>query len=76
MLTKDTLFKPSKSESRADETTRTARGIIEAEAAARTEKLRRLRGIRLEQAEAEKAAAVAKTPAKRTRKKPEAQPRA
>jgi len=47
-LTKDTLFKPTRAESKQAATDSTARSILEAEAAARQKKTDRLRAMRLE----------------------------
>ena len=49
-LTKDTLFKPapSRAETKADITDRTARAILDDEAAKRREKTAKLRAARLE----------------------------
>ncbi|SHI44155.1 hypothetical protein SAMN05444417_0798 [Wenxinia saemankumensis] len=73
MLTKDTLFKPSPQESRAGETDRIARGLIEDETNLRLAKQHRLRAARLEQ-EAAIAATVQDDPpgkaARRKRTKP------
>lgn len=54
-LTKDTLFKPTKAESKQAMTDTAARSILEAEAAERQKKTDRLRKMRLEvEAAAEK----------------------
>ena len=53
MLTKETLFRPSKKESQADETTAAAKGIIAQEKAAQDAKTERLRAARLAKAEAQ-----------------------
>jgi hypothetical protein len=45
--TKENLFKPSRTETKADKTDNAARAIIEAEAAKRREKFERLRTKRL-----------------------------
>lgn len=47
-LTKDTLFKPTRAESKQATTDSAARSILEAEAAARQKKTERLRAMRLE----------------------------
>jgi hypothetical protein len=46
-VTKENLFKPSRTETKADKTDSAARTIIEAEAAKRREKSERLRAKRL-----------------------------
>ena len=70
MVTKHTLFKPSKAETKADSTTQIAKGIIESEKIARDAKTNRLRAARLERKAAEDAApAPAKPAAKKSRKK-------
>lgn len=54
-LTKDTLFKPTRAESKHATTDSAARTILETEAAARQKKTERLRAMRLEvEAAAEK----------------------
>jgi hypothetical protein len=55
LLTRHTLFKPSKAETKAESTTTVAMGIIEAETAARQAKTERLKAARLEREAAEKA---------------------
>ncbi len=74
MLTKNTLFRPSKSESKADSTTKIAMELIEAENAERDAKTARLRAARVaREASAEKGQAAATK--KKTRKKAPAEPR-
>jgi hypothetical protein len=46
-VTRENLFKPSRTETKADKTDNAARAIIEAEAAKRREKSARLRAKRL-----------------------------
>ena len=55
LVNKDTLFRPSKSESKADSVNKIARGMIDADASARQNKTQRLRAARLERDESEKA---------------------
>ncbi len=64
MVTKDTLFRPTKSETKADSTTRIARGIIDAQATARQAKTARLHAARAER-DASEAARKAANPPKR-----------
>ena len=67
-LNKDTLFRPvpSRSETKAEITDRTAREIIKTETERRNAKTERLRAARLEQ-EARALAAAAAEPAKKPR---------
>ena len=67
MRTKDNLFRPTKSESKADSTTRAAKEIIDAQKTARDAITQRLRLARLEREASEKAqtAAAPKTKAPR-----------
>ena len=60
MRTRDTLFRATKAESKADSTTRVAREIIEAETSARDLKVQRLRAARLEKEAAAKIEDAAK----------------
>ena len=48
MLTKDTLFRPSRAESKAESTATVAKGIIDAETATRQAKSAKLRAARIE----------------------------
>ncbi|MFD1702390.1 hypothetical protein ACFSCV_05160 [Methylopila henanensis] len=67
--TRDTLFKPSKSEAKGDATTRAARAIIDQEKAKEDAKTARLRAARLAKEAAEsEAAAAAPKPVRKTRK--------
>ena len=68
MLTKNTLFRPSKAESKADSTTKVAMGIIDSETAAREVKTARLRAARAER-DAFEASNEASSPAKTPKKK-------
>ncbi len=70
-LTRDTLFKPnrSKAETKADITDRTARGIMDSEAAKREAKTERLRAARLAAEEAAPAPVAAPTRRKAAAKK-------
>jgi hypothetical protein len=70
MVTKHTLFRPSRTETKAETTTSAAQSIIASEAAAREAKVGRLRKARLER----DASAVPAEPVKTTRKR--AAPRA
>lgn len=63
MVTKHTLFRPTKSEAKADSTSSTAKTIIASETAAREAKVERLRKARLER-EAATPKPVAKPPRK------------
>ena len=68
MVTKDTLFRPSKAETKADSTNQVARGIIDAETTARQEKVAKLRAARADRdasEAAEKAANARKKPQKK-----------
>lgn len=72
MVTKDTLFRPSKAESKADSTTKVAMGIIDSETAARDVKTARLRAARAERDASEAvatAAAATDKPRKAAKKK-------
>jgi hypothetical protein len=64
MVTKHTLFRPTKSESKADSTNSVAKGIIASETSAREAKVARLRKARLER-EASIPAAEAPKPARK-----------
>lgn len=70
-LNKENLFRPvpSRSESKAEITDRTAREIIAAETERRRAKTEKLRAARLEQEARETALAAAQPPAKKTRAK-------
>ncbi len=68
MPTKNTLFRPSKVESKADSTTKVVKGIVEDETAARQAKTARLRAARAER-DASEAAQKAAAPQKKPRKK-------
>ncbi|WP_375263101.1 hypothetical protein [Palleronia sp.] len=71
MVTKDTLFRPSKAESKADTITKIAMGIIDSETAARESKTARLRAARAERDASEAtriASGVKKTPKKKSAK--------
>lgn len=68
MSSSKTLFRPTRSETRADVTDRAAREIIDAQAAARNQQMARLRSLRLQSEAAERAASKAK-PASKSRKK-------
>jgi hypothetical protein len=67
MLNKNTLFRPSKAESKADATTKNVKGIVEAETAARHAKVAKLRAARAERDASETQEAPA--PKKKPRKK-------
>ncbi|MCZ0964543.1 hypothetical protein [Paracoccus benzoatiresistens] len=68
MSASKTLFRATRSETRADVTDRAAREIIDAEAAARNQRIARLRSLRLQSEAA--ARDVSKTkPARKSRKK-------
>ena len=69
MVTKDTLFRPTKAEGKLSATDRAAREIIDTEAAARTKKTDALRAARLARDEAAKAATpvAAKSVAKKAK---------
>ncbi|MBN2907850.1 MAG: hypothetical protein JXJ18_14155 [Rhodobacteraceae bacterium] len=69
MLTRDTLFRPVKPQTKADTTTEIARGIIQADADAREAKTHRLRTARLER-EAFGHTQQPASPDKKPRKKP------
>ena len=69
LLNKNTLFRPSAAETKADSITKIAKAMIEADASARQAKTQKLRAARLERDESEKAQKVA-SPQKKTRKKP------
>lgn len=60
-MTKDTLFRPSRMETKAETTTAVAMGMIDKESAARDAKTQRLRAARLER----EAAELRKTPPKK-----------
>lgn len=64
MLNKNSLFRASKSETKADRTTETAKGITSADASAREAKTRRLRVARAERDASEKAHKRAGSPKK------------
>jgi hypothetical protein len=66
MVTKHTLFRPTRTETKADATTSAAQSITASEAAAREAKVERLRKARLER---EASAVPAETP-KPARKRP------
>lgn len=66
LVNKDTLFRPSKSESKADSVNKIARDMIEADTSARQDKTQRLRAARLERDESEKAQKT--SPQKKSRK--------
>ena len=68
MLSKDNLFRPSKSESKSDSVNKIAKGMIEADTSARQDKTQRLRAARLKRDESEKAQQPASSQ-KKTRKK-------
>lgn len=63
MVTKDSLFRQSRPETKADATTKIAKGIIDAETDAREAKTARLRKSRAER-DASEAAQKAQKPAK------------
>ncbi|TCO72404.1 hypothetical protein [Rhodovulum euryhalinum] len=65
MVTKDTLFRPTKQETKADTTNRTAREIIRSEAEARESKTATLRAARMEKEAAQAALPKAGKPAKK-----------
>lgn len=67
MVTKQTLFRPSRMESKADATTTAARSIIDSETSARDAKVARLRKARLDR-EAAEAEAPAEPPKKAARR--------
>jgi hypothetical protein len=69
MATKDTLFRKSKSEIKAESTNQTAKGIIEAEKVERQEKTARLRAARAERDASEAAQKASMPPAKPKRKR-------
>jgi hypothetical protein len=69
MATKNTLFRPSKAESKADTTTSVAKSIIESEKSERLAKTERLRKAREERDAGEEQAEPAKTPRSRTKPK-------
>lgn len=64
----NTLFRATRSETRADVTDRAAREIIDAEAAARNQRIARLRSLRLQSEAAARDLSKAK-PAPKSRKK-------
>ncbi len=73
MATKHTLFRASRSQTKAENTTTVAKGLIEKETAARDAKTKRLRAARLEnEASAPKAEtpATSRKPSTRKRTKP------
>jgi hypothetical protein len=68
MSSSKTLFQPTRMETRADITDRTAREIIDAQATARNQQIARLRSLRLQRQTVEQAALKAQ-PAPTSRKK-------
>ena len=72
MLNKDTLFHMTKSESKADSTTRVVKELVQAQTSERETKTQRLRAARLARDEADRAERAAnppkKAPAKRRTK--------
>ena len=68
MPSKDTLFRPSKAETKADSTTKIVKGIVDAETAARQAKVARLRSARAERDAFEAAQKPATAPKKPRRK--------
>lgn len=69
MATKNTLFRPSKAESKADTTTSVAKSIIESEKSERLAKTERLRKARQERDAAERQVEPDKAPSSRTKPK-------
>jgi hypothetical protein len=66
MVTKHTLFRPTRTETKADTTTSVAQSIIASETSAREAKVERLRKARLEREAFEAPKSASKTPRKRT----------
>lgn len=65
MVTKHTLFRPTRTETKADTTTSVAQSIIASETSAREAKVERLRKARLEREASEAPKTASKTPRKR-----------
>lgn len=74
MLTKHTLFRPSKVETKADSIAKIAKGITEADTSAREAKTQRLRAARLERDASEKTPKTAR-PQKTSQKTSPAKPK-
>jgi len=68
LSTKNTVFRPTASETKADSITRIVKGMIDADTSAREAKTQRLRAARLERDTSE-AAQVAPEPKKKSRKR-------
>lgn len=67
-FTKETLFKPTRAESKQATTDKTVRKMLDTEAAARRAKTDRLREMRLATVEGQDDGAVKDTPPKKTRR--------
>jgi hypothetical protein len=65
MVTKHTLFRPTRTETKADTTTSVAQSIIASETSAREAKVERLRKARLEREAVAAPEAASKSPRKR-----------
>lgn len=66
MVTKHTLFRPTRTETKADTTTSVAQSIVASETSAREAKVERLRKARLEREASEAPKTASKPPRKRT----------